>query len=178
MGRTIELTNASISDIRSESLDNRDADSFDFTAKEEKPALGLLLPAVQAAEGPEGPEEEPDEYGLRAEEEEQEIGLLLPAVQAAADTTTPTKPVSEAGLRSDGELVQSDPDGADRFDFTAKSGAEEEIFESAILDFALTGDDDFSKLDVFTYGADDAGFPAIPLETTGASHHDNWTELS
>lgn len=89
MPYTIELTEATISSIRVESLNTTSKDSFDFTAKEEKQEVGLLLPAVQAAE--ESPEESGDD-------------LLIYNDGDGSDWV-------ETGLRSDGELVQAVSDG-------------------------------------------------------------------
>lgn len=92
MPYTIELTNATISSIRAEELNNQTADSFDFTAKEEKQQVGLLLPAVQAAR------EAARDEGADGED------LLIVNNGDGSD-------FDNAGLRSDGELVQAVSDG-------------------------------------------------------------------
>lgn len=89
----VELTDATISSIRTEQLNNESADSFDFTAKEEKQA-GLLLPAVQAA---------------REAARDDDTGgddLLIVNNGDGSD-------FNDAGLRSDGELVQAVSDAGE-----------------------------------------------------------------
>jgi hypothetical protein len=60
------------------------ADSFTFKDEGDTPLLGLLLPAVQAAE------EEPEIDSFFAGRDESQIALLLPAVQSAREAVRAT----------------------------------------------------------------------------------------
>lgn len=98
-------------------------DSFQFDAEPEGVLIGLLLPAVQAAEGP----MEAEDRGLTAKDDGETAyeykldGVMISSydVNGSADADHDrwidvlstdwgtSKPAAEANLRSDGELVQA-----------------------------------------------------------------------